>query len=269
MSTDATLKPLTSRIASLRRDSERKLKAAFFGYCCDDAMKTNKPDNYEEIMSKQDYITKQTLNNNLYDYTKAKFITFEGLEGCGKSTQCKMLYDYLLLKNIKVILTREIGGVDSAEAIRDIVVNKELLPMSELMLVMAARHEHIQKLILPKLQDNHWVICDRFIDSTVCYQGITPEIGKDKIYLLHQQLMLNLLPDITYFIDVEPNEALSRTLNRNDNNKFEDKNLEFHRQVYQGFHNLAKQFPKRIVRIDANDLTKEQVHQEILRVLPI
>ena len=124
-------------------------------------------------MSKQNYITKQTLNNNLYDSTKAKFISFEGLEGCGKSTQCKMLYDYLLLKNIKVILTREIGGVDSAEAIREIVVNKELLPISELMLVMAARHEHIQKLIIPKLQDGTSVICDRFVDSTACYQGIT------------------------------------------------------------------------------------------------
>ena len=80
MSTDATLKPLTSRIASLRRDSERKPKAAFFGCCCGDATKTNKSNNYEEIMFKQDYITKQTLNNNLYDSSKAKFLTFEGLD---------------------------------------------------------------------------------------------------------------------------------------------------------------------------------------------
>ncbi|WP_323739073.1 dTMP kinase [Candidatus Trichorickettsia mobilis] len=212
-------------------------------------------------------MNKQTTDNKLYDANKAKFITFEGLEGCGKSTQCKMLYDYLQSKNIKAILTREIGGVDSAEAIRDIVVNKELLPMSELMLVMAARHEHIQKLILPKLQDNYWVICDRFVDSTACYQGIYPEISVNKIYLLHQELMFNLLPDITYFIDVKPAKALSRALSRNDNNKFEEKNPEFHQQVYQGFQTIARQFLHRIVRIDANDLTMQEVHNKILERL--
>ena len=208
-----------------------------------------------------------TTNSKLYDSSKAKFISFEGGEGCGKSTQCKMLYDYLQSCNIKVVLTREIGGTDSAEAIRDIVVNRELLPMSELMLVMAARYEHIQKLILPKLQDNYWVICDRFVDSTACYQGLASEIGTDKVYQLHRDLMLNLMPDITFFIDVEPVKALHRSLSRKDSNKFEEKSLEFHRQVSQGFHALAKQFPQRIVKINANDLTVQEVHSKILDCL--
>ena len=218
-------------------------------------------------MSKQNYITKQTLNNNLYDFTKAKFITFEGLEGCGKSTQCQMLYDYLISKNIKVVLTREIGGVKSSEAIRDIVVNLELLSMSELMLVMAARYEHIHKLVLPKLQEGYSVICDRFVDSTACYQGIDQGIGIEKVYKLHRELMFNLMPDITLFIDIKPETALSRALSRNNNNKFEQKSLEFHKQVYQGFHSILKKFPNRIIKIDTSNLNTEEVHNKVLKHL--
>ena len=213
-------------------------------------------------------LKKQTSNSKLYDNSKTKFISFEGGEGCGKSTQCQMLFNYLESRNIKVILTREIGGVDTAEAIRNIVVNQELRPMSELMLVMAARFEHVNKLILPKLQDGYWVICDRFVDSTACYQGLVQDIGAEKIYQLHQQLISNLLPDLTFFIDVEPIKALSRALSRNDANKFEAKGLGFHQQISQGFHVLASQFPERIIKINANNLTKEQLHQEILAYLP-
>lgn len=175
-----------------------------------------------------------------------------------------MLYDYLKSKNIKTILTREIGGVETSEAIRDIVVNQELLPMSELMLVMAARYEHTKKLILPKLREGYTVICDRFIDSTACYQGIDQNIGIEKVYKLHRELMLNLMPNTTFFIDIKPEVALSRALSRNDNNKFEQKSLEFHNRVYQGFHSILKKFPKRIIRINANNLNIEDVHQKIL-----
>ena len=210
---------------------------------------------------------KRTTNNKLYDADKAKFITFEGLEGCGKSTQVKMLYDYLRSKDVKTLLTREIGGVESSEAIRDIVVNQELLPMSELMLIMAARYEHIQKLILPKLQEGYTVICDRFIDSTACYQGIDQGVGIEKVYKLHRELMFNLMPDTTFFIDIKPEVALSRALSRNDNNKFEQKSLEFHNRVYQGFHNILKKFPNRIIKIGANSLNIEDVHRKILNRL--
>lgn len=210
-----------------------------------------------------------TTNSKLYDSSKAKFISFEGGEGCGKSTQCKMLYDYLQSCDIKVVPTREIGGTDSAEAIRDIIVNRELLPMSELMLVMAARFEHVNKLILPKLREGYWVICDRFIDSTACYQGFTQGVGVEKIYRLHRELMLNLMPDITFFIDVEPVKALHRALGCKDSNKFEQKSFEFHRQVSQGFNALAKQFSQRIVKINANDLTVQEVHKKILKSLQL
>jgi dTMP kinase len=210
-------------------------------------------------------ITNSTTNQQKNH--KGKFISFEGIEGCGKSTQAKMLAEYLESKDVQVTLTREIGGVNTAESIRDIVVNQDLLPMSELMLVMAARYEHLQKLILPKLEEGNVVICDRFVDSTACYQGLSQDIGVEKVYQLHHQLIGNILPCITLFIDVDPQEALNRATNRGNTNKFEAKNLEFHQQVAQGFQALVGKFQQRIVKIEANTLTQIEVHQKILKFL--
>ncbi|MDA9163874.1 dTMP kinase, partial [Rickettsiaceae bacterium] len=118
-------------------------------------------------------------------FNRPKFITFEGGEGSGKSTQSKMLHQYLLSKNIKAIHTREVGGTVEAEKIRDLLVYSELLSMSELMLVMAARYEHINKVIIPALLEGSWVICDRFVDSTACYQSGDSGLSMDDIYELH------------------------------------------------------------------------------------
>lgn len=204
----------------------------------------------------------------LYNNSKAKFITFEGIDGSGKSTQSQLLYNYLKSKNIQVILTREIGGIKISEKIRNIVVNSELFPLSELMLIMAARYEHIQKLILPKLQKGYIVICDRFVDSTACYQGLAKEIGIEKIYELHKKLILNLVPDITFFINIKPEIALHRiSIRRINNNKFEQKSLNFYKQVSQVFHILINKFPERIVKIDANNLSIKKIHQKILHHL--
>lgn len=122
------------------------------------------------------------VNDDSFGIRLAKFITFEGGEGSGKSTQSKMLYDYLESKNVNVLLTREVGGTLEAEKIRDILLHSHLLPMTELMLVMAARFEHMSKIIIPALKQGIWVICDRFIDSTAAYQGINSDIGIDKIF---------------------------------------------------------------------------------------
>jgi dTMP kinase len=193
-----------------------------------------------------------------------KFITFEGGEGCGKSTQSRILYEYLLSKNIPAILTREIGGTEIAEKMRDILVHEELVPMSELLQVMAARYDHIHKKILPMLQQNYTVICDRFIDSTACYQGLYPEIGIDLVYDLHKALMSNIMPDITFFINVEPGIALQRINSRDANNNFDLKSLDFHQKIHQGFKELAQRFPERIIAIDALSLNFEEVHKQII-----
>lgn len=197
---------------------------------------------------------------------KGKFITFEGGEGCGKSTQSNMLYQYLLSQNISADLTREVGGTISAEKMRDILVNQDLLPMSELLQIMAARYEHVHKRIIPKLDCGISVICDRFVDSTACYQG-QDIIGIDLVYDLHKSLISDVMPDITFFIDIDPNIALSRALVRGNNNKFESKNIEFHQKVYDGFQYISAKFPNRIVKINASTLSVQKIHDIIVAML--
>lgn len=195
---------------------------------------------------------------------KGKFITFEGGEGSGKTTQSKMFCQYLSKNNIEYILTREVGGTIEAEQIREIVVHADLLPISELLLIMAARAEHINKVILPALKLGKWVVCDRFIDSTAAYQGNNVTINK--VYELHNNILNNFMPDITFFIDIDPDIALQRALTRGENNKFEYKGLDFHKQVYQNFVNISENYSSRVKVIngleDVNDihcLIKEQI----------
>ncbi|MCC8368723.1 MAG: dTMP kinase [Rickettsia endosymbiont of Oxypoda opaca] len=196
-----------------------------------------------------------------------KFITFEGGEGCGKSTQSKILYQYLLSKNTPAILTREIGGTSIAEKMRDILIDEDLLPMSELLQIMAARYDHLHKKILPNLQKGYTVICDRFIDSTACYQGQYSEIGVDLVYDLHKSLMTGLMPDITFFIDVKPEIAIERIAKRDANNKFDKKHLDFHQDIYNGFKDISKRFPERIITIDASNLDTQTIHEMIIGFL--
>lgn len=198
---------------------------------------------------------------------KGTFITFEGGEGIGKSTQCQMLYEHLKSQNIPVILTREVGGTKAAEKMREILVHEELLPMSELMQAMAARYDHMARNIIPALQEGNIVICDRFIDSTACYQGLELENGIDLVYNLHKNLMPSLMPDITFFIDVEPEVAIERVNLRNMSNKFDIRGIDFYKKIYNCFEELSKKFPERIVTIKASNLDPMQVHELIKKHL--
>jgi dTMP kinase len=220
---------------------------------------------------------------------KPQFITFEGGEGCGKSTQSKLLYEYLLSKNIKAIHTREIGGTVEAEQIRHLIIYSELKPMSELLLVMAARFEHINKVIIPALLDGTWVICDRFVDSTACYQSGESGLTMLDIYELHESLMKykldsstiepdpafelqkfsskGILPDITFFMDVPPSIGLNRATERGDANKFESKKLDFHSQVYERFKTAAALHEDRIISIDAAGKTIEEIQMFVRKCI--
>lgn len=197
-----------------------------------------------------------------------KFITFEGGEGSGKSTQSKMLYEYLIAQGLKAIHTREVGGTKEAEEIRDLLVHRELYPISELMLVMAARYEHINKLIMPYLLDGYWVICDRFIDSTACYQSIEPDLTIDDIFALHNKLMTFngkiVMPDHTFFMDISPQIGLQRSVNTGQTNKFEDKDLKFHQLVYDRFKLVAGKYPDRIKSINCQNKDPKKIHDEII-----
>jgi len=215
---------------------------------------------------------------------RPNFITFEGGEGSGKSTQSKKLHEYLLSKNIKSIHTREVGGTPEAEKIRDVLVYSELMPVSELLLVMAARYEHINKVIIPALNDGVWVICDRFIDSTVCYQsGKESGLTVEAIYRLHAELMKSnysnqlqnhtntvsykdkgIMPDLTFFMDVQPATGLVRAGTRGEVNKFEEKDIAFHEDIYSCFKEIISRDRERFVSIDAAGRSIEEIHQEII-----
>lgn len=186
--------------------------------------------------------------------TKPKFITFEGGEGSGKTTQSRMLYEYLKNKGLPVLWTREIGGTKEAELIRDIILTNDLLEMTELLLIMAARLEHIEKVIKPALIEGKWVICDRFIDSTCCYQE---SVGIETVLRLHNEIFKNFMPDLTFFVNLPPDVALARAIARGDSNKFESKPLVFHKAVYESFKRLALKFPERIQEIDGSGEAKD------------
>jgi len=207
------------------------------------------------------------------NFDNPRFITFEGGEGSGKSTQSKKLHEYLLAKNIQTIHTREIGGTKEAEEIRELLLHRDLYSVSELMLVMAARYEHINKVIYPALQDGYNVICDRFIDSTVSYQAGN-ELTIEYIFELHNKLMRAnddnkqiIMPDITFFMDIEPQIGIKRSMKTGDTNKFEDKNMNFHQEVYLRFKQIANLHSNRIKLIKCEDKEINEIHQEILHYL--
>jgi dTMP kinase len=190
-----------------------------------------------------------------------KFITFEGCEGSGKSTQCKLLSEYLKRQGIDCILTREIGGTEIGEKVRDYLLHNEVLRNTEILMIMAARFEHVEKVIKPALSAGKWVICDRFIDSTLSYQGVSVPI--EYILSIHKMIFGEFMPDITFFMDIDPIVSVLRAIKRGDQNKFEEMDRSFHQKVYNNFLSLTNLFSSRIKVINASADVKT-IHQEIV-----
>lgn len=201
---------------------------------------------------------------------KYKFITFEGVDGSGKSTQAKLLHEFLITKNYDAIITREPGGTLASEQIRKILIDEKLPKLeskTELLLNFAARIEHVEKLIKPALKENKIVICDRFFDSTFAYQGNGFGVDFLSIKTIQEIAIGNFKPDITFLIDVKIEDAFLRTKNRNDNNRYEKLDLDFHKKTREGFLNLA-QNNERIKIIDGTKTIVEisqQIQKELLR----
>ncbi|MEY3196852.1 MAG: thymidylate kinase [Pseudomonadota bacterium] len=195
---------------------------------------------------------------------KIKFITFEGGEGSGKTTQSKMLADSLQSKGYDAIWTREIGGTEVAEKIRNVILNNKMEALTELLLVMAARRDHIENMIKPAIASGKIVVCDRFIDSTLCYQGNI--LGRDLILDLHKNLLGGLMPDITFFIDVPVEEGMSRALNRGEMNKFDSQNIDAHERIRENFLSLVSTFSERIHKIDGTN-TVDLITKDINNIL--
>ncbi|MBD0391186.1 dTMP kinase [Wolbachia endosymbiont of Pentalonia nigronervosa] len=191
------------------------------------------------------------------------FITFEGIDGSGKTTQSKLLADYFrqIYGENSVVLTREPGGTDFAEKIRNVLLVNDIDPISELLLFVSTRCEHMKKLILPALKEGKIVICDRFIDSTIAYQGYGFGVSLELIKQLHELVGIKC-PDITFILDIDVNVGLSRA---EDKNKYEEMSIDFYNNVRKGFHEIAAEDPDRCCIISGTDtMNDKQIYDKIV-----
>ncbi len=183
------------------------------------------------------------------------FITFEGGECSGKTTVINEIQKKLNELNIDYILTREPGGIRIAEDIRNIILdinNKEMTPECEALLYAASRMQHLKEKVLPALNNGKVVLCDRYIDSTIAYQGVARHLGIDNVLKINS-FALDYLPGLTLFIDVTPEVALKRLAGRSGKvDRLDLEGKKFHEDVYNGYLEIAKMYPDRIKRVDGN-----------------
>jgi dTMP kinase len=204
---------------------------------------------------------------------KGRFIAFEGGEGCGKSTQARLLHSALTARGIDAVLTREPGGTPGAEAIRALLLGTEgdgWNARAEALLFAAARSDHVERLIRPALDRGAWVICDRFVDSSRAYQGGGGGLTDADLLELHRIGSGGLLPDLTVLIDVAPDTARARTARRDVNgaDRIGGRDAAYHARVAASFARFAEAEPARFARVDGNG-SAEQTHAAVLAALGV
>lgn len=201
---------------------------------------------------------------------KGFFITFEGTEGSGKTTVIEKVEQYYIEKGFKVIRTREPGGSKIAEQIRNVILdvnNTAMDSITEAMLYAASRRQHLVEKVLPFLEQGYIVLCDRFIDSSLAYQGYARGLGIDKVYQMNLIATNGLLPDATIYIDVRPEVGLSRIkTNNREQNRLDLEKISFHQNVYDGYHTVAEMFKERFKVINGEQ-TREEVLSDTIEVL--
>jgi dTMP kinase len=186
-----------------------------------------------------------------------KFITLEGGEGTGKSTQSTLLSNKLRVRDIEVVQTREPGGTKGAEEIRNLLVSgnpESWTPVAEALLMSAAREDHLRRCIIPALEGGQFVICDRFIDSTWAYQGCAGGVNVDLLAMLEAQVVGKFIPDLTLVFDLDPEIGLARASGRGQDNedRFEAKGRDYHQKIRSAFIDIAHKSPERCVIVDAS-----------------
>ena len=194
------------------------------------------------------------------------FITMEGTDGAGKTTQIKLLEKYFLDSGFEVVCSREPGGTPISEKIREIIIdpeNEEMCPMAEALLYAAARAQHVHEFIEPNLKKGRVVICDRFLDSSIVYQGIARKLGIDNIKDINSYATNGLVPDITFFLRLSPEDGIERKKKQAELDRIEKEKFYFHKKVYDGYVNLAREESERIVQIDAL-LSVEEISAQII-----
>jgi dTMP kinase len=198
------------------------------------------------------------------------FITFEGIDNSGKTTQARMLYNYFKRKGVNSLLIREPGGTKISERIRKILLDREhleMIPLTEFLLFSASRTQLVSEVIKPNLKKNTYVICDRYYDSSTSYQGYGGRLNLKLIKEVNDFATGYLKPDITFLINIPPKTALARQRKRGKKlDRIESKKLAFYNKVYRGFLNIARKEPRRFIIIDGNK-GKPQIHGEIVQVL--
>jgi dTMP kinase len=185
---------------------------------------------------------------------KGLFITFEGGEGSGKTTVCRYVYQQLLDAGYDVIHTREPGGSNIAEQIRNVILNVDNTEMdcrTEALLYAASRRQHLVEKVLPALEAGKIIICDRFVDSSLAYQGHARGIGIDEVMSINQFAINNCMPDLTIYLDVTPETGISRIQIRKDLDRLDVESIHFHHKVYDGYRIVCARYPERIRVIDA------------------
>lgn len=198
-----------------------------------------------------------------------KFITLEGCEGSGKSTQLRLLKEYFEKRGDDFIFTREPGGTDISESIRNIILegkNREMCDETEALLFAAARAQHVKQKILPAKQAGKIVVCDRYIHSSLAYQAYARGLGYKFVSEINSYAMDNCMPDTALFLDITPDRAFERKGGADKNDRLEQSGIEFHRRVYDGYLRLAEKFPDHFVRINA-DADEQSVFNEIIETL--
>jgi dTMP kinase len=195
--------------------------------------------------------------------SKGLFITVEGPEGAGKSTILTELYNQLVQDGFDVVQTREPGGISIAEQIREVILNTKNTEMdkrTEALLYAAARRQHLVEKVIPAPEEGKIVICDRFIDSSLAYQGNARGIGMEEVMNINQFAIEDKMPDLTLYFDIDPEEGLKRIAKHNGRevNRLDLESVDFHTRVREGYQKLMKQYPNRIQVIDASQ-SKEAV----------
>lgn len=188
---------------------------------------------------------------------KGIFITIEGPEGAGKTTIIEMLLEKLESEGYPIMKTREPGGIEISEQIRNVILNKNNTAMdgrTEALLYAAARRQHLVEKVLPAIEQGFIVLCDRFIDSSLAYQGFARGIGMDEVYSINTFAIDNRMPDATLYFDIDPEIGMKRINDHKGRevNRLDLENLEFHRKVREGYQLLSRKYSNRIIEIDAS-----------------
>lgn len=200
---------------------------------------------------------------------RGKFITYEGCDGCGKSTQLRLLSEYLTKHGIPHIFTREPGGGKISEAIREILLsgkNMEMTDECEALLYAASRVQHLKDRVEPALAEGKLVICDRYVDSSLAYQAYARGLGLDFVRKINAYALEKYLPDVTVFIDLPPEAAFSRKHGADQNDRLELAGMEFHKRVYEGYKAVVAAEPNRVACVNGMQ-TPEEIFNDVLKIL--